>query len=225
MTKPRPVVRINRRLRPQEPGYPRNHLRVGLLGGSFNPAHAGHRAISIQALERLRLDRVWWLVSPQNPLKPSCGMASFAERFASAKEQARHPRIVVSDIEQRLGTRYSVDTIRRLQRGRRERFIWLMGADILLELPRWHAWQELVEGVPIAVFDREPYSYRALASRMAERYARERRAERAAPTLVEADPPAWIYLRLRRQNVSSTEIRQERAKGRRNAGQKEEPSF
>lgn len=225
MTKRRPVARINRPLGRHEPRHRRRRLRVGLLGGSFNPAHAGHRAISIEAIKRLDLDRVWWLVSPQNPLKAARGMASFAERFASAEAHARHPQIVVSDLEQRLGTRYSVDTVRRLQRNCREQFIWLMGADILLELPRWHAWQDLVRRLPIAVFDREPYSYRALASRMAATYARERRAERAAPTLVQANPPAWVYLRQRRQNVSSTEIRQERAEGHRHAGQKEEPSF
>jgi nicotinate-nucleotide adenylyltransferase len=225
MTERRPVARINRPLRPREEPRRQRQQRVGLLGGSFNPAHAGHRAISIEALRRLRLDRVWWLVSPQNPLKPARGMASFADRFAAAKSVARHPKIVVSDIEQQLGTRYSIEVIRCLQRSCRVRFIWLMGADILLELPRWRAWQELVERLPIAVFDRQPYAYRALRSRMAQRYRRERRAERTAPALVEREAPAWIYLHSRRRDESSTGIRQQRRIAPRPAGQKEEASF
>jgi nicotinate-nucleotide adenylyltransferase len=225
MTLRRPVARINRPRRPREEPRRQRRLRVGLLGGSFNPAHAGHRAISVEAIRRLRLDRVCWLVSPQNPLKPAGGMASFAKRLAFAKSVARHPKIVVSDVEQRLGTRYSVDTVRRLQRSRHARFIWLMGADILLELPRWHSWQELLKRLPIAVFDRQPYSYRALRSRVAQRYRRERRAERTAPALVEREAPAWIYLHSRRRDESSTGIRQQRSKGHRPAGQKEEASF
>jgi nicotinate-nucleotide adenylyltransferase len=225
MIQRRPVARINRPLLPGEDTRPQRRLRVGLLGGSFNPAHAGHRAISLEAIRRLRLDRVCWLVSPQNPLKPAGGMASFATRLTSAKSVARHPKIVVSDFEQRVGTRYSVDTVSRLQRSCRARFIWLMGADILLELPRWHAWQELMKRLPIAVFDRQPYSYRALRSRMAQRYRRGRRAERTAPALAERETPAWVYLHSRRQLESSTDIRRERSKRHRHAGQKEEASF
>jgi nicotinate-nucleotide adenylyltransferase len=225
MIQRRPIARINRPLPPSEEARRQRRLKVGLLGGSFNPAHPGHRAISLEAIKRLRLDRVCWLVSPQNPLKPARGMASFASRVASAKSVARHPKIVVSDFEQRVGTRYSVDTVSRLQRSCRARFIWLMGADILLELPRWHAWQELVKRLPIAVFDRQPYSYPALRSRMAQRYRRGRRAERTAPALAEEETPAWVYLHTRRQLESSTEIRQERSKAHRRAEPKEEASF
>jgi len=211
MRRRRPVVRINR---PQlEAGSPTGRaprLRVGLLGGSFNPAHEGHRAISVEALKRLRLDRVCWLVSPQNPLKPRDDMADFTERFASARRAARHPRIVVSDLEQRLGTRYTVDTLRVLQRDCRTQYIWLVGADNLAQLPRWRGWREVMQRVPVAVFDREPNAHRALAGQVAQTYRTARRPERAAATVARARPPAWVFLRFRRHKVSSTAIRRRR---------------
>ena len=211
----RPVVRIARPVRgPGENGpkvKQRPALRVGLLGGSFNPAHQGHLAISVMALRTFRLDRVRWLVSPGNPLKPVRGMASFPDRFASAKHLARHPRIEVSDVEQRLGTRYTVDTIARLQRNRHQRSLWLMGADLLAELPRWRRWREIMQAVPIAVFDREPYVYRALGSQAAAAFGYGRRPEDSAPRLIEMAPPAWVFMRLRRHRVSSTAIREGRA--------------
>jgi len=206
----RPVARINRPRPPPAPPPRRRpgRLRIGLLGGSFNPAHHGHLAISLEALRRLGLDRVWWLVAPQNPLKSTRDMAGFAERFASAEAVARHPRIVVSDLEERLGTRYTVDTLRRLQRRCHARFVWLIGADNLVQLPRWRGWREIAERVPIAVFDREPYSYRAVAGRVAKCYRAARRPERAAATLADAAPPAWVFLHQRRHQVSSTAIRE-----------------
>jgi nicotinate-nucleotide adenylyltransferase len=208
MTARRPVVRINRPRPAAGPPRRRRELRIGLLGGSFNPPHDGHLAISREALRRLALDRVWWLVSPQNPLKPVAGMASFAERFAAARALARHdPRIVCSDLEQRLGKRYTVDTMQWLQRHRRLRLVWLIGADNLLQLPQWHHWGRLLAMVPIAVFDREPYSHRASVGRVARRYAQQRLPERDAPILAERGPPAWVYLRLRRHQESSTAIR------------------
>ncbi|HEX6141744.1 MAG TPA: nicotinate-nucleotide adenylyltransferase [Geminicoccaceae bacterium] len=247
MIAPRPVVRINRPLplvggrawcrrapqggegdrpsgkTPRAAGCgrrsPRAGLRVGLLGGSFNPAHAGHRAVSIEALRRLRLDRVLWLVSPQNPLKPTRGMAAFRERFASACDIARHPRIEVSDLEQRAGMRFTVDTIRHLQRDRRNRYVWLIGADNMIQLPQWKGWQEIMERVPIAVFDREPYVYRALAGEVAQRFAAARLPEEGATILADADPPAWTYVRFRRHPVSSTALR------RRQAEDEEEAAF
>lgn len=209
MTKRRPVVRINRPLRSGGPERPVRApaLRVGLLGGSFNPAHEGHLAISVEALRRFDLDRVMWLVSPQNPLKPSRGMGAFAERFASAKAVARHPRLVVSDVEQRRGTRYTIETLRLLQRHRRTRFLWLIGADNLAQLPRWRGWREIMGRVPVAVFDREPYSYRALAGQAATAFRAARLPEGAAARLVETTPPAWTFVRFRRHRVSSTAIR------------------
>jgi len=213
----RPVVRIARPVREPGSGEPLPKrcpaLRVGLLGGSFNPAHEGHLAISVMALRRFRLHRVRWLVSPGNPLKPERGMASFRDRFASAGRVGRHPRIEVSNLEQRLGTRYTIDTVRHLQRNRHERQLWLMGADLLAEFQRWRRWREVFRAVPIAVFDREPYVYRALAGPAASVFGFGRRPDRAAPRLIEMVPPAWMFMRLRRHPVSSTAIREGRAAG------------
>lgn len=216
----RPVVQLrclpnNDGVRDQADGRPGSqanaHLsmpRVGLLGGSFNPAHEGHRAISLEAIRRLRLDRVWWLVSPQNPLKSKAGMAELPARMASAMEMAAgHPKILVTDLERKLGTQYSVDTIKRLKRDGKCRFVWLIGSDNLLQLPKWRNWQDLLNLVPIAVFDREPYSYRALAGQVAQAYAACRLDPRSAGDLVGTTPPAWVYFRLRRHRISSTQIR------------------
>jgi nicotinate-nucleotide adenylyltransferase len=211
----RPVIRINRPVPERVTPVRAPRLRIGLLGGSFNPAHQGHLAISLEALKRLRLDRVWWLVSPQNPLKPSDQTADLENRLAGARAMARHPRLMVSDLERQIGTRYTVDTLNWLTRRHRGRFVWLIGADNLLQLPQWQRWRRLVRMVPIAVFDREPYSYLALAGRMARAYAGERLSERRAPVLAGHPPPVWVYLRLRRYRMSSTEIRQERAASRR----------
>jgi nicotinate-nucleotide adenylyltransferase len=218
----RPVVRINRPVAERAARVRAPRLRIGLLGGSFNPAHAGHRAISLEALRRLRLDRVWWLVSPQNPLKPADQTADLAQRLAGARAVADHPRLVVTDLERRVGTTYSVDTLEWLTKRCRARFVWLIGADNLAQLPRWRRWRRLVRTVPIAVFDREPYSYLALAGRMASAYAGERLAERRAPALAECPPPAWVYLRLRRHQASSTALRQRSAASGRRARRKED---
>ena len=221
----RPVVRINRPITSAEVPRRAPRLGVGLLGGSFNPAHQGHRSVSLEAMKQLRLDQVWWLVSPQNPLKEAKGMAPLEKRLASARSVAAgHPRLVVTDLEQRVGTRYSVDTLQWLTRRCRARFVWLIGADILLQLPQWRDWRRLVGLVPIAVVDREPYSYQALAGIVARRYAARRRLERDAPRLGDADPPAWTYLRLRRQKASSTAIRRARRAGARAPEAKEEAS-
>jgi nicotinate-nucleotide adenylyltransferase len=218
----RPVVRINRPIKTPEVVQRAPRLRIGLLGGSFNPAHAGHRAITLEALRRLRLDRVWWLVSPQNPLKPSDETTDLAQRLAAARAVADHPRVVVTDLERRIGTRYSVDTLQWLTKRCRARFVWLIGADNLAQLPHWRRWRRLVRTVPIAVFDREPYSYVALAGRMASAYAGERLVERRAPVLAECPPPAWVYLRLRRHQASSTALRQRSTASGRWAWRKED---
>jgi nicotinate-nucleotide adenylyltransferase len=220
----RSVVRINRPVETAAVVTRAPRLRIGLLGGSFNPAHAGHLAISVEALKRLRLDRVWWLVSPQNPLKPTDQTADLAQRLAAARAIADHPRVVVTDLERRLGTRYSVDTLGWLKRRCRARFVWLIGADNLAQLPRWRRWQRLVRMVPIAVFDREPYSYVALAGRVASAHAGGRLIERRAPALAECRPPAWVYLRLRRHQASSTALRQRSmASGRRGRRKEDGP--
>jgi nicotinate-nucleotide adenylyltransferase len=217
MSPRRPVARINRPRRQPAAPRPVARRRIGLLGGSFNPAHEGHLAISREALRHLGLDRVWWLVSPQNPLKPVTGMADFAERFASARAlAARDPRICVSDLEQRLHLRYTIDTILWLRHHCRDNIVWLIGADNLLQLPKWRHWRRILATVPIAVFDREPYSYPALAGRVARAYADRRLEQRAARALAQQPPPAWVYLRLRRHGESSTAIRREqKSSGRR----------
>ena len=182
--------------------------RIGLLGGSFNPAHDGHRHISLLALRHLRLHEVWWLVSPQNPLKPAAGMTELAARLATAKTVARHPRIVVSDIEAHLNTRYTLDTLRRLaRRCRRTRFVWLMGADNLTQISQWRDWTSIFEAVPIAVFARPTYSMLALAGKAAHRYARLRRPARVASGLATSTPPAWVFLHSRLHHASATQIR------------------
>lgn len=190
-------------------------MRIGLLGGSFNPAHEGHRHISLLALKHLHLDELWWLVSPQNPLKPTNDMAPFAERLASASAMARHPRIRISDIESRLHTRYTADTLHALRaRFPQTRFVWLMGADNLAQIPRWERWTEIFQSVPIAVFDRATYSYRALAGKAAQRFAKQRIEGRNAATLADHKAPAWVYFHARRHPASATSIRARHAKSR-----------
>lgn len=183
--------------------------RIGLFGGSFNPAHEGHRQISEEALRRLGLDRVWWLVSPQNPLKPAHGMAPLDERLASAHRQAAgNRRILVTDLEARLGTSYTADTLRTLIRLLpRVRFVWLMGADNLIQVHQWQDWPQIFNSLPVAVFDRPTYSLGALSGKAARAFARYRLKERSARSLAEARPPAWVFIRCRLNPQSATEIR------------------
>lgn len=186
--------------------------RIGLLGGSFNPAHAGHRHISLEALKRLRLDRVWWLVSPQNPLKAEAGMAPLAEREAAALAVADHPRIAVSSLERELGTRYTLDTVRALKRRfPAADFVWLLGADNLRQLPRWRGWQQLFREVPIAVFARAPYHANAASGIAAVRFARARLRPARSALLAGGRPPRWCYLPVRRHPASATAIRSRRS--------------
>jgi len=187
--------------------------RIGLLGGSFNPAHPGHRHVSLEALKRLALDEVWWLVSPQNPLKPARGMASFAKRLANAAAYARHPRIRVLDLEARLGTRFTLDTLKALQpRLPRLHFVWLMGADNLTQLRRWKDWPEIFFRVPIAVFARPTYCQQALAEMAAQRFHRYRVAANRSRGLATMSPPAWTFLPSKLDPSSATAIRSRRAR-------------
>ena len=189
--------------------------RIGLLGGSFNPAHDGHLHISEAALGQLQLDEVWWLVSPQNPLKASKGMASLPARLAEAKTVARRPDIHVTDIEARLGTQYTIDTLSALQRYcPRTRFVWLMGADNLEQMPKWRAWTAIFEAAPVAVFARSTYSLRALTGKVAHRYGRCRVQERGFSQLARRKTPAWAFLHIKLHSASATEIRKTRQKQR-----------
>jgi len=191
------------------------HCRIGLLGGSFNPAHAGHRHLSVEAIRHLKLDAVWWLVSPQNPLKSGDGMAPQRERLARARRVARHPKLLVTDIETRLGTVYTADTVRRLARlFPHVRFVWLMGADNLIQISRWERWHQIFESVPIAVFARPSYCLRALASVARHRFARFRIAERRARRLAGLRAPRWVFMHTRLHPASATRIRAAVAAGR-----------
>jgi nicotinate-nucleotide adenylyltransferase len=183
------------------------------LGGSFNPAHGGHLHITEQALKHLHLDRVWWLVSPQNPLKPLDGMAPFAARLQGARRiAAADRRILVTDVESRLGSsRYTADTLKALRRRfPRLRFVWLMGGDNLVQMPRWERWPEIFRTVPIAVFDRPSYSLKALSGPAAIRFARERVPAADARRLADIKPPAWVFFHTRLDRRSATKIRSER---------------
>jgi nicotinate-nucleotide adenylyltransferase len=182
--------------------------RVGLLGGSFNPAHEGHRHISQMALKKLKLDEIWWLVSPQNPLKPVKGMAPLKDRLKQAQKIAADRRIKVTDIETRLGTRYTADTLAALKRQFPFLdFVWLMGADNLAQIALWDRWQSIFQAVPIAVFDRPAYSLSALNAKAAQRFSRSRVAPAAAGALAGLAPPAWSFIRLRLHPASATQIR------------------
>ena len=190
--------------------------RIGLLGGSFNPAHDGHRHISLWALRALRLDEVWWLVSPQNPLKPVAGMADLEARVTGARAMARDPRIRVGALEAALGTAYTIDTLAALRRRLpRVRFVWLMGADNLAQIHRWQGWTRIFHTIPIAVLDRPSYSLSIVTGHAARRFARHRRPGRSGRVLADADPPAWVLLRGRRHGASASAIR---AKARKTRG-------
>ena len=170
----------------------RRRTRVGLLGGSFNPAHSGHRHVAALALARLRLDQVWLMVSPGNPLKSTAGMAPLAERLASAAAIGDGRRIVATAIEAAFGTRYSVDTMRVLrQRFPRTGFVWIMGADLLTQLPLWRRWRDIVRALPFVVLPRPLYTLRALAGQAARCLRGGRRPAHEASLLPRSDKRPW----------------------------------
>ncbi|MGB1546934.1 MAG: nicotinate-nucleotide adenylyltransferase [Alphaproteobacteria bacterium] len=192
----------------------RPNLRIGLLGGSFNPAHDGHRHVSLLALRNLGLNEIWWLVSPQNPLKPEKGMAPLRERLEQAKAVARHPRIRVTDLESRLETRYTIDTLRvLLDTFPRCRFVWLMGADNLAQISRWRDWTAIFQTIPIAVFDRPSYAFSASTGLASRRYGHSCIPERFAKKLADMKPPAWVFFKTALSPVSATRIRRHSATG------------
>ncbi len=188
-------------------------MRIGLLGGSFNPAHEGHRLVADAARRTLRLDQVWLLVSPGNPLKPRAGMAPMAQRMASARRIADGRRVVATGIEAAYGTRFTVDTMARLLRHfPRARFVWLMGADILSQLPRWRRWQSIVARLPFVVLPRPDYTRPALAGQIAHRLRHARRRGRQA-ALLPGCAPGWAFSPGRQTAVSSTALRAAAGKG------------
>ena len=190
------------------PALSRPAIYTGLLGGSFNPAHGGHRRITLGAIAALGLDEAWWLVSPGNPLKAADGMAPLAARFASARNQARRAPIRVTAIERELGTRFTVDTLRALVRrhpGRR--FVWLMGADNLAQFHRWRDWRGIARTVPIAVVARPGYDGLALASPAMAWLGRFRRSAASFRNRAGWSAPALVILRFDPDPRSATALR------------------
>jgi nicotinate-nucleotide adenylyltransferase len=188
-------------------------MRVGLFGGSFNPAHAGHAHVAQTARKRLGLDRVIWLVSPQNPLKPSHETGALAARMAGARAFARTPGMIVSDLESRIGSPYTIDTLRALKaRFPGVAFVWLMGADGLAQLHRWRGWTQIAQEVPMAVIARPGTALKSRFSPAARRLARARRPDHATLGLAASPGPAWVFLTEPLNFESSTALRAQAVK-------------
>src|ERR1700759_4881234 len=183
-------------------------MRIGLLGGSFNPPHLAHRSISLFAIKRLKLDRVWWLVTPGNPLKDNGHLHELEERAAAARWMAADPRIEVTCLESVIGTRYTADTITYLRRRASGlRFVWIMGADNLAQFHRWQNGRRIAFEVLFAVIDRPPQSFRALAAPAALALERYRIPESDAGRLAGCRAPAWVFLTGMKSPLSSTGLR------------------
>jgi nicotinate-nucleotide adenylyltransferase len=182
--------------------------RIGLFGGSFNPAHAGHVAVATYALKRLQLDWVWWMVSPQNPLKDKSATGEYETRLEHTRELARHPRFIVTDLERQVAAKYTADTLHHLRFAmRRAHFVWIMGADSLANLHHWHHWTDIAEALPLAVLARPGYSLRALGSYAALRYDKTQLDADAAAALATSKTPAWSFISMPLKSESSSAIR------------------
>ncbi len=183
-------------------------MRIGLLGGSFNPPHAAHRLITLTALKRLRLDQVWWMVTPGNPLKEHSGLLPLARRIRLCRQVSSHPRIEVTAFEAGIGIAYTEQSLGFLRRRfPATRFVWLMGADNLASFHRWKEWEAIFRLMPIAVDDRPEWRYRALSSPAASSFNRFRIPEKDAAALPSLAPPAWCYLSGPLSKLSSTALR------------------
>lgn len=182
--------------------------RIGILGGSFNPPHEGHVYISEMALIKLGLHEIWWLVSPQNPLKEKETLAPYKKRLKGAERISRGKAIRVSDIENQKGLQFTVDTLKYLKdHYPKARFVWLMGADCFAALEAWKSWQDIMHMVPIAVFPRPGFTEKALGGKAATTFAKSRLPEDQAQNLIVTKPPAWVYIDIRPVSFSGTEIR------------------
>jgi nicotinate-nucleotide adenylyltransferase len=200
------------------------NMRIGLLGGSFNPAHEAHRQISLTALKRLGLDRVWWLVSPANPLKDAAKLPSLDQRVAAAKDIAKHPRIDVTGYSGAGHLPYTADLLAELtRRFPKVNFVWLMGADNLADFHRWRAWPAIFALMPIAVLDRPGYRLKARASKAAQRFADFYVDESDAPGLAWLVPPAWTILSHPLSGLSSTKLRAAPSRNKKNKKKKAKP--
>jgi nicotinate-nucleotide adenylyltransferase len=213
---PAPRARVGGRPRALRLGFSlARGMRVGLYGGSFNPVHDGHLHVAETARRRLRLDRVIWLVSPQNPLKARGETASLEDRLAGvrAMTQGRGPGMIVSAAETALGSTYTIDTLRALKaRHPGVKFVWIMGADSLASFHRWKGWVEIMREAPVAVVSRPWISLKSRFSPAATRFARFRRPSQMAIRLADTRPPAWIFLFGRFNFQSSTALRARRAR-------------
>jgi nicotinate-nucleotide adenylyltransferase len=186
-------------------------MRIGLFGGSFNPAHDGHRLVALQCLKRLQLDAVWILVTPGNPLKDHAELAPLGERVAATRALMNHPRLEVTGFEAAHGFTYSYQTLQFLtQSAPQTHFVWIMGADNLAFFDRWERWEEIARMVPMAVYARPGSALKAPLSKAATALEAFRLPEEAAETLAEHSPPAWVYLHGIMSELSSTAIRQGR---------------
>ncbi|MEE2999915.1 MAG: nicotinate-nucleotide adenylyltransferase [Pseudomonadota bacterium] len=182
--------------------------RIGILGGSFNPAHRGHLHVSREAIRLLLVDEIWWMVSPQNPLKPIEGMAAIEDRIEAAISFVHDNRIKVTGIETELETNYTADTLTKLSLlYPRAKFVWLMGADNLIQISRWKDWERIFKTVPIAVFTRPSYTQRALTGYAAKRFARYKIDERMVSRLADMKAPAWSFLNIQPDPTSATKVR------------------
>ncbi len=183
-------------------------MRVGLFGGSFNPAHDGHAHVAETALKRLQLDRVVWFVSPQNPLKPAEDSASLAVRMKGARQEARGPSMIVTNAESRIGSRYTIDLLRIMKvRFPGVKFVWIMGADNLDSLHSWRGWVNIMREMPVAVIARPGAEIKSRFSAAARRFAFAKVPSREARLLAGRAPPAWVYLRAPLNFTSSTALR------------------
>jgi len=188
---------------PHAPG-----MRIGLFGGTFDPPHAAHRDASLLALKRLKLDRIWWLVTPGNPLKDTRGLQPLDSRIAAARALTHHPRIDVTGLEAVINTRYTFDTLEFLKRRcPGVKFVWVMGADNLRSFSRWQNWRGIADLMPMAVVDRMGSSLYAIGSRAPEALKRHRIREQAAVSLPGRKSPAWVYLHGLKSPLSSTALR------------------
>jgi nicotinate-nucleotide adenylyltransferase len=183
-------------------------LRIGLFGGSFNPPHVGHRLVTLTALRRLKLDRVWWIVTPGNPLKDTRGLPPQAARMAAARRLMPEPMVEMTGFEAMIGTRYTLDTLRHLKRRcTAVRFVWIMGADNLMQFHRWQGWREIARLMPVAVIDRPGSTLKATASKAARTLAGRRLPEHDVAALA-SRKGCWAMVHGRRSPLSSTLLRE-----------------